>query len=66
MDNVMSNFWTAIIASIIFVVTALLLTESEHLGMILVMEGALFGARVGDQAIKSYQVGKSNPERMKI
>ena len=66
MNKVISNFWTAVIASIVLVITALLLEGNEHLGKILVMEGALFGIRVGDQVIKAYQVSKINPERMKV
>ncbi len=66
MNKVISNFWTAVIASIILTVTALLLEGNLHLGKILIMEGALFGVRVGDQVVKAYQVSKTNPERMKL
>lgn len=66
MEKTVSNFWTAIIASVILTATALLLDGHEQCGTVLIFEGALFGIRVGDQAFKAYQVGKQQPERLKL
>ena len=53
-NTIVSNFWTAIIASIVFVVTALLLSEHDQVGMVLIMEGAAFGVRIVDETMKTY------------
>lgn len=64
-NTVISNFWGAVIASIIIVSSALLLETHDHVGKVLVMEGALFGIRLGNQAMKSYHLGKSDPTKLK-
>lgn len=65
-SKVVSNFWTALIAAVVLVVTALLLENNEHCGKVLIMQGVLFGVRVADQATKAYQLSKTNPEKLKI
>tara|TARA_R100001369_G_scaffold72251_5_gene100251 strand:- start:4747 stop:4944 length:198 start_codon:yes stop_codon:yes gene_type:complete len=61
-----SNFWLFIIASIVFVATALLLQDHEHCGTVLIFEGVLSGARGAGEILKTYQVGKTNPERLRV
>ena len=63
---IISNFWTAVVSCVILVATALLLEDHEHVGKILVMQGLAFGFRLGDQTMKSYQVGKADPTNLKV
>lgn len=65
-NKVVSNFWTAVIASIVLTATALLLNGHEHCGLVLTFEGLLFGVRVADKGIQAYQKGKSNPEELRV
>lgn len=64
--KVVSNFWTAVIASIVLTATALLLNGHEHCGLVLTFEGLLFGVRVADKGIQAYQKGKSAPEQLRV
>ncbi|MBK5213349.1 MAG: hypothetical protein JJE55_06790 [Flavobacteriaceae bacterium] len=64
--KVVSNFWTAVIASVILTATALLLNGHEHCGLVLTFEGLLFGVRVADKGIQAYQKGKENPEQLRV
>lgn len=65
-NKVVSNFWTALVASIILAATAIILEDSEHCGKVLIMQGLLFGVRVTDQAVKAYQLSKSDPEKLRV
>lgn len=65
-DKVISNFWTAVFGCIILTATALILENNDHAGKVLIMEGALLGIRVGDQAMKTYLKGKENPDQLRV
>jgi hypothetical protein len=60
MKYYISNFWAAVVASIVFVTTALLLEGHDHVGKILVMEGAAFGISLGAEVIKQYTKEMTN------
>lgn len=55
-NTVVSNFWMAVIASIILVTTALLLKDNDGQSIVLIFEGALFGVRGLDETIKNYRI----------
>lgn len=63
-NRVISNFWLFIIASVVLVVSAIVLRDHKHCDLVLYFEGALSGARGVQEIIKYYLVGKSQPERL--
>lgn len=62
MNLTISNFWTAVVASIVLTATAILLDGNEHAGKVLIGEISAFGIRLGDQVLKLYNSGQT--ERM--
>lgn len=65
-NKVISNFWTAVIGCVILTISALLLDGNAHAGKVLILEGALLGIRVGDQAMKTYLKGKEHPDQLRV
>lgn len=51
-----STFWNAVVASIIMTATAIILSDSDHVGKIVVFEGILFGVRSGNDLLKDFIV----------
>ncbi len=57
-DQIISNFWTAVIASVVLTTSALLLHDNDQAGPVIILEGVAFGLRLGDQALKTFNKGE--------
>ena len=57
-NQVISNFWTAVIASIILTASALLLDGNEQAGYVIIGEISAFGIRLGNEVLKTFNQGR--------
>tara|TARA_R110000772_G_C13310332_1_gene440610 strand:- start:25306 stop:25566 length:261 start_codon:yes stop_codon:yes gene_type:complete len=58
-NQIVSNFWTAVIASIILTASAILLKDNDLGAYVLIGELSGFGIRLGDEVLKTFNQGKA-------